>query len=67
MSGEHFCSITGESTFHYPKDCLIDGSATEGVHRQLRRLPKDVTHLIGSVGGNEALYSRDILIASVHR
>jgi hypothetical protein len=45
----------------------MDGSTTDDVHRQLRRLPKDAAHLIVSVGGNEALYSRDILIASVHR
>ncbi|HEX2097740.1 MAG TPA: SGNH/GDSL hydrolase family protein [Rubrobacteraceae bacterium] len=41
----------------------VDGSTTEGVCEQLRRLPDDATHLILSVGGNDALGSSDFLSA----
>src|SRR5919202_4257648 len=43
----------------------IDGSMVEDVRGQLRRLPEDATHLIVSVGGNDALGSSDILYAPV--
>ena len=43
----------------------IDGSMVEDVSGQLRRLPKDATHLIVSAGGNDALGSSDILYAPV--
>ena len=33
----------------------VDGSTTAGVHGQLRRLPADASHLVLSVGGNDAL------------
>ncbi len=33
----------------------IDGSVTTDVQRQIRRLPADATHLVLSVGGNDAL------------
>lgn len=33
----------------------VDGATTAGVSAQLRRLPKDATHLVVSVGGNDAL------------
>ena len=39
----------------------IDGSTTEDVREQLRQLPVDATHLIVSVGGNDALGSSDFL------
>ncbi len=39
----------------------VDGSTTEDVRGQLRRLPADATHLIVSVGGNDALSSSDFL------
>jgi hypothetical protein len=39
----------------------VDGGTTRDVHRQLRRLPGDATHLVISVGGNDALGSSDIL------
>jgi lysophospholipase L1-like esterase len=39
----------------------VDGSTTEDVPEQLRRLPSDATHLIVSVGGNDALNSSDFL------
>jgi lysophospholipase L1-like esterase len=41
----------------------IDGSTTEDVPGQLRRLPADATHLVLSVGGNDALGSSDFLYA----
>ncbi len=33
----------------------VDGDVTSGVVRQLRSLPPDATHLVVSVGGNDAL------------
>jgi lysophospholipase L1-like esterase len=33
----------------------VDGAVTGGVERQLQRLPVDVSHLVVSVGGNDAL------------
>jgi lysophospholipase L1-like esterase len=33
----------------------VDGDVTSGVSRQLRLLPHDATHLVVSVGGNDAL------------
>jgi len=39
----------------------VDGSTTEDVRGQVRCLPADATHLIVSVGGNDALRSSDFL------
>ena len=39
----------------------VDGSVTADVARQLHRLPADATHLVLSVGGNDALGHADIL------
>jgi hypothetical protein len=39
----------------------VDGARTEDVSRQLTRLPSEATHLILSVGGNDALAHGDIL------
>lgn len=33
----------------------VDGDVVAGVHRQLRALPRDATHLVVSAGGNDAL------------
>ncbi len=41
----------------------VDGSTTRDVREQLRRLPGDATHLVVSVGGNDALGSSDFLAA----
>ena len=41
----------------------VDGSTTADVRGQLRRLPGDATHLVVSVGGNDALGSGDFLAA----
>lgn len=39
----------------------VDGSVTSGVQRQLQRLPRDASHLVISVGGNDALGESGIL------
>ena len=39
----------------------IDGSTTSDVPAQLARLPHDATHLVLSVGGNDALMQWDVL------
>src|SRR4028119_1706508 len=39
----------------------VDGSVTENVSRQLSDLPETATHLIISVGGNDALMNTDVL------
>jgi hypothetical protein len=33
----------------------VDGSTTENIKDQMQRLPKDATHLVLSVGGNDAI------------
>lgn len=43
----------------------IDGSTTDDVPAQLGRLPKDATHIVLSVGGNNALMQLDVLDKSV--
>lgn len=39
----------------------VDGSVTENVSRQLSDVPETATHLIISVGGNDALMNTDVL------
>ena len=39
----------------------VDGAVTAGVKSQLGRLPSDATHLVLSVGGNDALGHTDLL------
>jgi hypothetical protein len=39
----------------------LDGSVTAGVHRQLSGVPADASHLVLSVGGNDALGHVDML------
>ncbi len=39
----------------------VDGAVTEGVRRQVARIPHDATHLVVSAGGNDALGSVDVL------
>jgi hypothetical protein len=41
----------------------VDGGKIGDVRRQLRRVPADATHLVVSVGGNDALGSSDFLSA----
>jgi hypothetical protein len=39
----------------------VDGATTAGIAAQLRRVPRDTTHLVMSVGGNDALRNLDLL------
>jgi lysophospholipase L1-like esterase len=39
----------------------VDGSVVRGVDRQIESLPPDATHLVISVGGNDALQESDLL------
>jgi lysophospholipase L1-like esterase len=41
--------------------CAVDGAVVADVERQLARLPRDATHLVISVGGNDALGHVDLL------
>jgi len=41
----------------------VDGATTSDVGRQLDRVPDDATHLVVSVGGNDALMNSDLLEA----
>lgn len=41
----------------------VDGHTTSGVYEQLERLPADASHLVLSVGGNDALSHASILNA----
>ncbi len=43
----------------------VDGSKTQDVPVQMRKFPLDATHLILSVGGNDALAQLDVLRAPV--
>lgn len=43
----------------------VDGSTTDHVQSQLARLPKDATHLVLSVGGNNALMHLGMLDSPV--
>lgn len=43
----------------------VDGAWTEDIHAQLPRIPSDATHLVLSVGGNDALMNADILRSPV--
>jgi len=41
--------------------CAVDGAVVADVERQLARVPNDATHLVVSVGGNDALGHTDLL------
>ena len=41
--------------------CAVDGAVTRDVHRQLECIPPDATHLVVSVGGNDALGHSGVL------
>ncbi|WP_082568390.1 SGNH/GDSL hydrolase family protein [Rhizobacter sp. Root1221] len=43
----------------------VDGSTTEDIDAQLAALPEDASHLVLSVGGNNALLRADVLQAPV--
>lgn len=42
----------------------VDGAVTEGVRRQIARIPDDATHLVVSAGGNDALGAVNVLYRS---
>jgi lysophospholipase L1-like esterase len=42
----------------------VDGATTRGVAAQLARLPEDATHIVLSVGGNDALGASGLLYTS---
>jgi len=39
----------------------VDGATTDGIPAQIDRLPSDSTHLVLSIGGNNALMRQDLL------
>src|SRR5687767_15239898 len=39
----------------------VDGATVSGMASQLTRIPRDATHLVMSVGGNDALRNIDLL------
>jgi hypothetical protein len=39
----------------------VDGNVTTNISRQLEQLPGDATHLVVSIGGNDAINSADVL------
>jgi lysophospholipase L1-like esterase len=39
----------------------VDGATTQGIPSQLARLPRDASHLVMSIGGNDALMRQGIL------
>lgn len=41
--------------------CAIDGSTTNDLVTQLARVPADASHLVISIGGNDALLNSDLL------
>ncbi|WP_438038023.1 SGNH/GDSL hydrolase family protein [Sorangium sp. So ce128] len=41
--------------------CAVDGTTTSDIGPQLDRMPKDATHVLLSLGGNDALSNADIL------
>jgi hypothetical protein len=41
--------------------CAVDGATTAGLARQLDRVPRDATHLVVAIGGNDALGNTDLL------
>ena len=45
--------------------CAVDGATTAGLPAQVQRAPRDATHLIISIGGNDALQHVHLLSARV--
>jgi hypothetical protein len=41
--------------------CAIDGSRTDDISSQIRRVPTSTTHVVVSVGGNDALMNIDLI------
>jgi lysophospholipase L1-like esterase len=40
----------------------VDGSTTEEIPSQVERIPSDATHIVLSVGGNDAMMNSDVLM-----
>ncbi len=45
--------------------CAVDGSTTADLGAQLSRVPADASHVVISIGGNDALLSSDLLARPV--
>jgi hypothetical protein len=45
--------------------CAVDGSTTEDLAAQLLRVPRDASHAVVSIGGNDALLDVDLLATPV--
>ena len=43
----------------------VDGATTEGIYSQLARMPDDASHLVLSIGGNNALMRQHLLDTTV--
>ena len=41
----------------------VDGTVTRSMAQQVSRIPRDATHLVVSIGGNDALGNRNLLEA----
>jgi len=41
--------------------CAVDGSTTSDLAPQIRRVPADASHIVVSIGGNDALLNSDLL------
>jgi hypothetical protein len=46
--------------------CAVDGSTTLDLAAQLPRVPEEASHLVVSIGGNDALLNSDLLDTEVH-
>lgn len=65
--GPDVCTqLQGMLSHHCQASLLaVDGATSRDVVAQLSNLPADASHLVLSVGGNDALMRRDVLEASV--
>src|SRR5262245_333735 len=45
--------------------CAVDGSTTSDVRGQVARVPADASHIVVSIGGNDALLNSDLLATRV--
>ena len=41
--------------------CAVDGATTRDLASQLTRVPSEASHLVVSIGGNDALHNSDLL------
>ena len=45
--------------------CAVDGSTTSDLNLQIGRVPSDTSHIVISIGGNDALLNSDLLSTPV--